>query len=886
MKKKILSLVLAVVLLLGCLPMAASAASAEAFVTKVIGRSLDNADSTTREAIKSKLHNVLFTAGYRPDTNKIDTTSFGSSDSTESQSYVNGFWPAKNSGSYVNYIIDAKLGYIQLQTSCKGCHAYMQFIIKYVHGKSFKYTSAAGSKADFINKIHQFADPGEGIRIEGAPHSIVFLGEKEDQTGFYYADYSEGKAKKPTILVNFTSYDQFWNANGNKGPIYIADTNGTSYSKPTTTTGSGSGTTNPPSVTVTTGEATEITKTSAKLPAQAAGSIRPSKVGMYFGTSQTNMTNLGDEPTSGGSPWKYYYITSKKGKTLTAGATYYYRAYAIVNGETVWGNTKSFKTLPDTTFVEPTLKLSTYNISMYNGQTAALTATATPGYTIEWSSSNPSVATYSNGKITAKAPGSTTINATISYTNASGYGSAIFNTCSVTVKPYADIPGKPKVTVNGNTVTVSWSSAKNASSYEAYLLTKPWGWNDVKYSKKNLAGNVTSCTFTNVADADEYAAFVLACPYKSAQNQSPWTYFTVQPGKIKLNQSSLSMKAGDTENLTAATTPANQSVTWSSSDSSIATVNGGTITALRAGTVTITAKMSYQSKEVSASCSVTVTDGESPEVYTQTVTDVTGTSATLHGAAYFENGKIEEAGMYFGTSRNNLSLLGSNKTNGESAVTLKYTVGKNGQPLTEGTTYYFQAYAKAGGKEYRGEVVPFTTDFGDSKFADVKVGQYYYDAVTWAVEHDITSGVDSAHFGPNQGCTRAQAVTFLWKAAGRPSASGDSAGFSDVSSNAYYHDAVVWAVENGITSGTGNSKFSPEQKCTRAQIVTFLWKVNGSQAVEGNAFSDVGGSAYYHDAVAWAVENGITSGTGNNKFSPNDTCTRAQIVTFLYRDAE
>lgn len=93
-------------------------------------------------------------------------------------------------------------------------------------------------------------------------------------------------------------------------------------------------------------------------------------------------------------------------------------------------------------------------------------------------------------------------------------------------------------------------------------------------------------------------------------------------------------------------------------------------------------------------------------------------------------------------------------------------------------------------------------------------------------------------------------------------------------------------MENNITSGTGGGKFSPNSTCTRAQIVTFLWKVNGSQTVEGNAFADVGGSAYYHNAVAWAVENDITSGTGNNKFSPNDTCTRAQIVTFLYRDAE
>lgn len=158
-----------------------------------------------------------------------------------------------------------------------------------------------------------------------------------------------------------------------------------------------------------------------------------------------------------------------------------------------------------------------------------------------------------------------------------------------------------------------------------------------------------------------------------------------------------------------------------------------------------------------------------------------------------------------------------------------------------------------------------------------------------SVENDITSGTSAATFGPDDSCTRAQAVTFLWKAAGKPEPAGTDTGFTDVKAGDYFEKAVRWAVENGITSGTDNEKFSPSDKCTRAQIITFLWKVNGSQPAEGGAadsFGDVASSAYYANAVAWAVENGITSGTGNGTFSPNQKCTRAQIVTFLYQSSK
>ena len=170
----------------------------------------------------------------------------------------------------------------------------------------------------------------------------------------------------------------------------------------------------------------------------------------------------------------------------------------------------------------------------------------------------------------------------------------------------------------------------------------------------------------------------------------------------------------------------------------------------------------------------------------------------------------------------------------------------------------------------------------NSEFSDVPASAYYAEPVAWAVENNITSGTGNGKFSPEQACTRAQAMTFLWKAMGSPTVSSTSS-FSDVSSNSYYYNAVNWAVANGITSGTGNGKFSPDAKCTRAQIVTFLWKAAGSQSADGSTFSDVPGGAYYKNAVSWAVASSITSGTGNGKFSPDQNCTRGQIVTFLYK---
>ena len=169
-------------------------------------------------------------------------------------------------------------------------------------------------------------------------------------------------------------------------------------------------------------------------------------------------------------------------------------------------------------------------------------------------------------------------------------------------------------------------------------------------------------------------------------------------------------------------------------------------------------------------------------------------------------------------------------------------------------------------------------------FVDVATSSYYEDAVDWAVENGITQGTDDTHFSPDGICTRAQAVTFLWRAAGSPEPETRAMPFTDVPVGSYYYDAVLWAVENGITKGTSDTTFSPNMTCTRAQIVAFLWRSEKSPAAgTANPFADVKSTAYYAVAVLWAVKENITKGTTNTTFSPNADCTRAQIVTFLWR---
>ena len=235
--------------------------------------------------------------------------------------------------------------------------------------------------------------------------------------------------------------------------------------------------------------------------------------------------------------------------------------------------------------------------------------------------------------------------------------------------------------------------------------------------------------------------------------------------------------------------------------------------------------------------------------------------------------------------------------NGVITVSLPYTLS-DGQTARDVTVYYLDddGSLEACATSYADGKVTFTARHlsryviggaglasAVTAFTDIAADAYYADAVAWAVENGITLGTTSTTFSPEEPCTRAQIVTFLYRAYGSRETTYSTT-FTDVAADAFYADAVAWAAVNGITLGTDDSHFSPDKSCTRAEAVTFLYRAEGTPDASGGTFSDVDSGAYYADAVAWAVANGVTTGTGDNNFSPDATCTRAQIVTFLYRN--
>lgn len=215
-------------------------------------------------------------------------------------------------------------------------------------------------------------------------------------------------------------------------------------------------------------------------------------------------------------------------------------------------------------------------------------------------------------------------------------------------------------------------------------------------------------------------------------------------------------------------------------------------------------------------------------------------------------------------------------------LTVKDVDGKVVELKKEGSTVY--TFKMPASKVTISATFTEETAENENPFVDVFSSDYYYDAVLWAVENGITTGLTATKFGPDQEVSRAQMVTFLWRAAGSPKATASNP-FTDVKSSDYYYDAVQWAVANGVTNGTSATTFSPEAPVSRAQAVTFQWRAAGSPKVTASSFSDVSSDAYYADAVAWAVANEITNGVTATKFGPDVTVSRAQAVTFLYREA-
>lgn len=333
-----------------------------------------------------------------------------------------------------------------------------------------------------------------------------------------------------------------------------------------------------------------------------------------------------------------------------------------------------------------------------------------------------------------------------------------------------------------------------------------------------------------------------------------------------------------TVTLTATVTPTNSTdtVTWSSSDETVATVENGVVTAVGNGTATITATAGA----FKATCTVYVTTytsgggGSSTPTYTVSVEDPDNGSIRV-SPSRAERGDTVTITVTpddgYELDRITITDADGDKIDVERVSSTRYTFEMPRGRVT------VEAEFVAIEEEPEPEPTP------DLPFVDVSESAWYYDAVAWAVENGITSGTSATTFSPDASCTRAQMVTFLWRAAGSPEPETSVNLFTDISESAYYYEAVLWAVERGITNGTSATTFSPDATVTRGQTVTFLWRNAGSPVATNTSFNDVEMDAYFAAAVAWAASEGITSGTSATTFSPNNACTRAQIVTFLYR---
>ena len=426
-------------------------------------------------------------------------------------------------------------------------------------------------------------------------------------------------------------------------------------------------------------------------------------------------------------------------------------------------------------------------------------------------------------------------------------------------------------------------------------------WGDSMFEKLLLlfytdsSGNATVTVDKALTMSDTYYVGIegqtsSAVPVTINKGTTPPPVVTTPVESVTLDKSTLSLKVGESTTLTATVVPDNatdKTVTWACSDTSVATVDeNGKVTAVSEGTATITAAAGGKS----ASCTVTVTKesggGGGGGSYGGGGGSSVSSGYTVSVPASVPNGKVSVSPKSAAEGKTVTITATPDEGYEVGTVTVTDKDGNQIEVTDAGDGKYTFTMPK--GKvevnvefvEKQGQTEPVPV-----RFTDVDSGAWYAGAVNWAVSEGITAGTSATTFSPDAPCTRAQVVTFLWRAAGSPKATGSNP-FTDISAGAYYYDAVLWAVEKGITVGTSAATFSPDTVCTRAQIVTFLWRAAGSPAASGsNPFTDVSQGSYYYDAVLWAVSQGITAGTSATTFSPDTACTRAQAVTFLYRAA-
>ena len=355
---------------------------------------------------------------------------------------------------------------------------------------------------------------------------------------------------------------------------------------------------------------------------------------------------------------------------------------------------------------------------------------------------------------------------------------------------------------------------------------------------------------------------------------------------VAVDTHNMTTKVGNTEKLTATVqykkeTTSGVTVTWESDNPEVATVADGVITAKSVGKARVTAAVVENGVTYSDFCDVIVEARPSSSHHSSSSTTYYDVNAAVSG----EGGSV--AASTKRASRGTTVTVTATAESGYQVAQVS-AVDKDGKTvsLTDKGDGVYTFVMPASKVDVTARFAQVQKPEEKDPYGDVNKDSYYYDAVKWAAETGVTTGVGDGLFAPEWVCTRGQIVTFLWRASGSPAPKATELPFTDVAADAYYAQAVLWAVEKGITNGTSETTFSPDQTCTRAHAVAFLYRMSGSPAAAGSTFSDVAADAYYRAAVAWAVEKGITNGTSGTTFSPDDTCTRGQIVTFLYRLAQ
>ena len=510
--------------------------------------------------------------------------------------------------------------------------------------------------------------------------------------------------------------------------------------------------------------------------------------------------------------------------------------------------------------------LSKDTLALVNGNSGTLTATVQPdtaSQSVTWASSDTAVATVDeSGNVTAVGAGTATITATAKVAAADGL--MLSASCTVTV-----MEPTYTVTLNPNEGTIA--DGKDVTGYvrgtgmalptaaditrEGYLFK---GW----YEDANFSGSpVTAITATDTGNKTFYAKWAEAYTitayglYGVVMGITPGETFTAKYAAGDTVGLQIGKRDGYTLRGLTLEGISEDALTWTAEGEENEQRGIEFTMPAESVTVTVNWRSNRSSSSSGSSYAVSTPSAKNGDVTVSPKNASKGdrVTITVKPDSGYEIGSV----TVLDSKGNELKL--TDKGDG------KYTFTMPGSKVTV--------------------TAEFVEEQAASIFADVPADAYYAKAVEWAVKKGITNGKANGLFGSNDPCTRGQIVTFLWRAAGSPAPKGTATVPADVLPGSYCYDAVAWALENGITGGTGNGKFSPDATCTRAQAVTFLYRASGSPAVSGSAaFSDVAADAYYVSAVKWAERNGITGGIGGGLFGSGNNCTRGQIVAFLWRD--